>query len=84
MVCGDLKGLVRLSDKILRDKALAKNFLKIQNMMNIKEILFLWFIIFLIKKPLVVALKIKLNHLLKVFKNEDYIHHSDTICGVLN
>ena len=65
MVCGDLKGLVRLSDKILRDKALAKNFLKIQNMMNIKEILFLWFIIFLIKKPLVVALKIKLNKMNK-------------------
>ena len=65
MVCGDVKGLVRLSDKILRDKALAKNFLKIQNMMNIKEILFLWFIIFLIKKPLVVALKIKLNKMNK-------------------
>ena len=34
-------------DKILRDKAF--NIAKILNMMNIKEVFLLWFIIFLIK-----------------------------------
>ena len=32
------------SDKVLRDKAF--NIAKISNMMNIKEVLLLWFIIF--------------------------------------
>ena len=42
------------SDKVLRDKAF--NIAKISNMMNIKEVLLLWFIIFLIKNPQVVVL----------------------------
>ena len=42
------------SDKVLRDKAF--NIAKISNMMNIKEVLLLWFIIFLMKNPQVVVL----------------------------
>ena len=42
------------SDKVLRDKAF--NIAKISNIMNIKEVLLLWFIIFLIKNPQVVVL----------------------------
>ena len=48
------------SDKVLRDKAF--NIAKIQNMMDIKEVLLRWFINFLIKSCQVVVLKGKLCH----------------------
>ena len=50
MVYRYFKDLAKItaSDKVLRDKAF--NIAKISNMMNIKEVLLLWFIIFLIKK----------------------------------
>ena len=46
---GDFKNLARrtASDKVLWDKAF--NFAKIQNMADIKEVLLLWFIGFLMK-----------------------------------
>ena len=59
MGCEDFKDLTKkknnpASDRILRDKALI--LLKIQNMMDIKEVLFLWFTVFLITRLLVVVL----------------------------
>ena len=58
MVYGDVKDLARraASEKILRDKAL----LKIQNMMDIKEVLLQWSINFLIKKLLATVLKMRI------------------------
>ena len=52
MAYGDFKDLKRrtFSDKVLRDKAF--NIAKILNMMDIKEGLLLWFIMFLIKSLL--------------------------------
>ena len=49
MVYGDFKDLAKriASDKVLRYKAF--NIVKTQNMMDIKEVLLLWFINFLIK-----------------------------------
>ena len=49
MAYGDFKNLARrtASDKVLWDKAF--NFAKIQNMTDIKEVLLLWFIGFLMK-----------------------------------
>ena len=49
MVYGDFKDLTRstASDEILRDKAF--NIAKMQNMMDIKEVLLQWFINYLIK-----------------------------------
>ena len=49
MAYGDFTDLARRTafDKVLRDEAF--NFAKIQNMIDIKEILLLWFINFLIK-----------------------------------
>ena len=51
MAYGDFKDLVKrtTSDEVLRDKAF--NIAKIQNMMDIKEFLPLWFISFFIKNP---------------------------------
>ena len=68
--------------------------LKIQNVMDIKEVLLLWFMNFLIKSPQVVVLKTNLNkmnkylknhthQLLENFKNEKYINLLKTIFGVL-
>ena len=56
MVYRYFKDLAKItaSDKVLRDKAF--NIAKISNVMNIKEVLLLWFIIFLIKNPQVVVL----------------------------
>ena len=61
MAYGDFKDLARrtASDKVLRDKALV--LLKIQNMMDIKEGLLLWFVNFLIKSLNVLVLIMKLN-----------------------
>ena len=58
MVCGDFKDLLRrtVSGKVLHDKAL----LKIQIMMETREVLLQWFIIFMIKCLLVMFLKVKL------------------------
>ena len=63
MAYGDFKDLARrtASDKVLRSKAF--NIAKNQNMMDIKEVLLLWFIIFLIKNPQVVILKTKLHRI---------------------
>ena len=60
MVYGDFKNLPRrkAADKVLRDKAF--NLLKIQTMMDIKEVLQRWFINFSIKNQKVVVLKVKL------------------------
>ena len=90
MAYGSFKDLAKrtASDKVLRNKAFI--LLKIQNMMDIKEILLLWFINFLIKNPEVVVLKLKLNkmsnqlknyanQLLKNLKSGKYIHHLKTI-----
>ena len=79
------------SDKVLRDKAfnIAKDI-----MMDIKEVLLLWFISSLIEKPLVVVSIIKLNkinnlqmnfinQLLENFKKEEFILHLKIIFGVL-
>ena len=57
---GDSKDLPRRTafDKILHDKAF--NIAKIQNRMDMKGVLLRWFIIFLIRSPLVVLLKMKL------------------------
>ena len=94
MAYGHFKDLAKrtASDKILRDEAFI--LLKIQNMMDIKEVLLLWFINFLIKNPEVVVLKLKLNRmsnqlknyanqLLKNLKSGKYIHHLKTIFGML-
>ena len=80
MACGDFKDLARktASDKVLRDKAF--NIAKKQNMMDIKEVLLLWFINFLIKnlfqlqiyllKVVVLILKSnKMNNWLKNYTN---------------
>ena len=55
MVYGDFKNLPRrtAADKVLRDKAF--NLLKIQTMMDIKEVLQRWFINFSIKNQKVVV-----------------------------
>ena len=52
MPYGDFKDLAKrtASDRVLRDKAF--NIAEIPKMVDIKEVLFLWFIRFLIKKPL--------------------------------
>ena len=63
---------------------------KIQNMMDIKEVLLLWFINSFIKKPYVlVLLRYKVNNwlrkykpVIKKFKKEEFIFHSKTISGV--
>ena len=62
---GDFKDLARrtASDKVLRDNAF--NIAKIQNMMDIKDILLLWFINFLMKSQQVgVLLHSEINLLL--------------------
>ena len=74
---GDFKDLPKrtASGKILRDNSF--NIEKIQNMVDIKEFLLLWFTVFLIKKTLhlqinlfqVVELKIKLNKINKLQMN---------------
>ena len=53
MAYGNFKDLVRrtASDKVLRD--IAFNIAKTQNMMDIKEVLLLWFTRFLIKRLMV-------------------------------
>ena len=63
MAYGDFKELARrtASDKVLRDKTLI--LLKIQNTMDINEVLLLWFIIFLIKTLQVVVLIMTLNRI---------------------
>ena len=61
----DFKNLARrtASDKVLRDNAF--NIAKIQNMMDIKDILLLWFINFLMKSQQVgVLLHSEINLLL--------------------
>ena len=60
MPCGDFKDLNRgtAADKVLRDKAF--NMVKIQSMMDISLEFLQWFIIFLIRKILVVVLKMKI------------------------
>ena len=63
-------------------------------MVDIKKVLLLWFIYFLIKEPLVVVLIMKLNkinnelrnytnQLLNSFKKEEFILHLNRISGVL-
>ena len=61
-------------------------------MMDIKEILLLWFIIFLIKNLQVVVLNLRqinnlemnfINQLLKNLEEEKYIHYLKTIFGLL-
>ena len=62
---GDFKDLARrtASDNVLRDNAF--NIAKIQNMMDIKDILLLWFINFLMKSQQVgVLLHSEINLLL--------------------
>ena len=61
MAYEDFKYLAKrtASDKVLRNKHLIS--LKIQKMTDIKEFLLLWFINFLIKKPKLVVLKMKLH-----------------------
>ena len=63
MAYGDFEDLARrtASDNVLRSKAF--NMAKNQNMMDIKEVLLLWFINFLIKNPQVVILKTKLHRI---------------------
>ena len=58
MAYGEFKELARrtASDNVLRDQSF--NIAKNPNMMDIKEVLLLWFIHFLIKSPNVVVLKI--------------------------
>ena len=71
MAYGDFKDLAKRtgSDKILRDKAF--NIDKSLNMMDIKETLLLWFIIFFIKRPLVEQLNLcKINNLQMNFINQ--------------
>ena len=83
MAYRDFKDLSRrtASDNLLRDKAF--NIAKKQNMMDIKEVLLLWLIKFLIKNAQVVMLIIKLskinnclknctNQLVKKFKKESF------------
>ena len=61
MAYGDFKDLAKrtASDKDLRSKAF--NIAKIQNMMDIEEILLLWFINILIKSPQIKVLIMKLK-----------------------
>ena len=79
------------SDKVLRDKTfnIAKN-----SKYDIKKVLLLWFINFLMKKPQLVVLLMKLNkinnwlrsytnQLLKNVKKGEFILHLKTISGVL-
>ena len=67
MVYGDFKDLTRrtASDKILRDESF-NNTKKILNMMDINVELLQLFTLFLIKKLLAVALRLKINLLLKM------------------
>ena len=60
MANGDFKDLNRriFAHKALRNKAL--NMLKIENMMDIKEVLLQWFINFLIKRFLPAVLKMRI------------------------
>ena len=69
MVYGDFKDLAKriASDKVLGYKAF--NVVKTQNMMDIKEVLLLWFINVLIKKLQVEQLKSKLNKMINQVKN---------------
>ena len=64
MSYGDFKELTRRtdSDKILRDKPfnIAKKTMDINDIIDINEYLLQWSIIFLIKKLLVVALKMRI------------------------
>ena len=71
MPYGDFKHLARRTalNKVLRDKKHLV-LLKTQNMMDIKEVLLLWFINFSIKKPLLVVLKMKLNKTNNLLKNQ--------------
>ena len=61
MAYGDFKDLAKrtASDKDLRFKAF--NIAKIQNMIDIEEILLLWFINILIKSPQIKVLIMKLK-----------------------
>ena len=74
MADGDIKDLTRrtASDKIL---GVIKHliFLKILNMMDIKQVLLHWFIYFLVKKVLVVPLCLQINLLLilKIFQTKN-------------
>ena len=66
MVYGDFKDLAKIT---ALDKHLI--LLKIINMMDIKEVLLLWFISFLIKKPLiVVTLRLQIDLLLIIKLNK--------------
>ena len=93
MAYGDFKNLAKrtASEKVLRDKTF--NIAKILNMMDIKNVLPLWFINFLRKRLLLVE-KINLckisnlqmnfiNQLLESLKREKYIYHLKTIFRVL-
>ena len=62
MSYGDFKDLPRraASDKVLGDKAF--NIARIQNIMDIKEVLLLWFQKFLIKNLLQVVLKFQMKN----------------------
>ena len=90
---GNFKDLTRrtASYNIMRVKHLI--LLKIQNMMDIKEVLLLWFVHFLIKSLKVVLLIIKckkmsnwlkncISQLLENLKREEYIYHSKKIFWV--
>ena len=64
MAYGDLKDLAKETapDKVLRGKVF-KKLHAMQNMIDITEVLVLWFINFLIKSLQVVVLKMKLHNI---------------------
>ena len=65
MAYGDFKDLPRrtFDDKVLRIKHLI--LIKIQNMMDVKEVLLQWFINFLIKRLLASVLKVRIFLIIK-------------------
>ena len=88
MAYGDFKDLAKrtVSDKVLTDKA----FSIAKNMVDMKEVLLLWFINCLTVVLLIMKLnkmnnqqKNYTNQLLKNLKEEKYINHLKTIFGVL-
>ena len=88
MAYGDFKDLAKrtVSDKVLTDKA----FSIAKNMVDMKEVLLLWFINCLTVVLLIMKLnkmnnqqKNHTNQLLKNLKEEKYINHLKTIFGVL-
>ena len=70
MAYGNFKELARKTtlDKFLRDTKPLK-LQAIQNMMDIKEALLLWFINFLIKNPQVFVLNLRMNFINQLLKN---------------